>query len=115
MIAFSSLSKAELIILATPIEDDPYYESVLDDIVDFHVNYANIIRKNGDQVLIFSNDLLYDTYVDALGAKNVARIEMFDIWMRDFSPLNASSPIMFQYSAAGREEAKKTQMKFKTF
>ena len=95
-------AKAELIILATPPQSDDYYQEVLPDIFDFHISYAKQIIKHGDQVLILSNDDLYDDYVDALGADHVARAEMLDIWMRDFTTSNAEHPVMFRYTAEGQ-------------
>ncbi len=92
----------ELIVLATPYDQDSYYEDVLDDIIDFHIDYATIIKAHGDDVLILTNDSLYEDYVEALGAAHVIKYEMFDIWMRDFSLSNRASPILFRYSAAGQ-------------
>ncbi|MEM6812642.1 MAG: agmatine deiminase family protein [Pseudomonadota bacterium] len=100
-------ANAELIILSTPKEQDSYYRDVLDDIFNFHVNFAKQIRKQGDQVLIFSNSELYDDYVAELGEDNVVRASMDDIWMRDFSLSNATNPIMFRYTAAGQGRGQK--------
>ena len=98
----------ELIVLSAPPDGDEYYADVLDDIFTFHVQYAREILKQ-DNVLILTGHDFYEDYVEALGAENVALIEMQDIWMRDFSPLNAARPVMMRYSAAGQGGGKKGQ------
>jgi len=91
----------ELIVLAAPPDGDNYYADVRGDIYDFHISYARQI-SNRDNVLILSGSEDYDAYVEDLGADKVLNIEMLDIWMRDFSPLNAINPVMFRYTAAGQ-------------
>lgn len=91
----------ELIVLAAPPDGDEYYADVRRDIYDFHISYARQIASR-DNVLILSGSQDYDAYVDDLGADKVVNVEMLDIWMRDFSPLNAINPVMFRYTAAGQ-------------
>lgn len=96
-------ARAELIVLAAPATHlDSYYSDVVEDIIDFHINYANAIEKHGDKVLILSNHDHYDTYVEYLGSDKVITVPMPDIWMRDFTLLNTSNPTMFRYSAVGQ-------------
>ncbi|MEM9570683.1 MAG: agmatine deiminase family protein [Pseudomonadota bacterium] len=98
----------ELIVLAAPPDGDAYYADVRGDIYDFHISYARQIASR-DNVLILSGSDDYDAYVDELGADKVLNVEMLDIWMRDFSPLNAINPIMFRYTAAGQGGRRKGQ------
>ena len=94
---------AELIVLASPpTHQETYYNEVVDDIFDFHISYARKIEKHGDDVLILSNADFYDDYVDILGEDKVLLAPMPDIWMRDFTVMNAANPVMFRYSAAGQ-------------
>ncbi len=103
MICTTMVARAELIVLAAPpTHFDSYYEDVTDEIIAFHVAYAKEIEKHGDQVIVLSNDELYDAYAEQLGEKNVLRVPMLDIWMRDFTVLNTENPVMFRYSAAGQ-------------
>lgn len=60
-------------------------------------------------MLILSGETLYDDYVSELGSDRVARIEMPDIWMRDFSPSNAANPVMFRYTAEGQGGGRRGQ------
>ena len=103
----TSSSDRELIILAAP-NTDGYYDEVQPDIVDFHIRYAKAIRER-DDVIVLAGQGLAPTYRKALGAEHVAVMPMDDIWMRDFSPLNAAEPVMMRYSAAGQGGGRKGQ------
>lgn len=103
----SAISDRELIILAAP-GTDGYYEAVQDDIIDFHIRYAQAIAQ-ADDVIVLTGPTLHARYVAALGPDSVAQVPMSDIWMRDFSPLNAASPVMMRYSAAGQGGGRKGQ------
>jgi hypothetical protein len=39
------VAKAELIVLASPQSNDAYYAKMIDDIFDFHVDYAKKLLK----------------------------------------------------------------------
>lgn len=98
----------ELIVLAAPPDGDSYYADVRREIYDFQVSYARQIAPR-DNVLILSGSDDYDAYVADLGPDKVMNVEMLDIWMRDFSPLNAISPVMFRYTAAGQGSGRNGQ------
>lgn len=98
---------AELIVLASPIENDPYYEDAANGIFEFHTHYAKQIIQAGDDVLILTTQSLYDDYVSELGEARVIVAPMLDIWMRDFSLSNAVDPVMFRYTAAGQSGSQK--------
>lgn len=102
-------TQAELIVLASPGNEDPYYSDVRDEIFDFHINYAKKIIENNDAVLILTDETLYDDYVDVLGEDRVAIAPMPDIWMRDFGLANATDPIMFRYTAEAQGGGKRGQ------
>ena len=107
-IFMSTSVKAELIILAAPPTHlDSYYTEVLEDIIEFQVGYAQTIASHGDDVLILSNEELYDVYAEQIGKDKVVVAPMLDIWMRDFTVLNANQPVMFRYSAAGQGHSQK--------
>lgn len=105
----SLTAKAELIVLASPQSEDTYYAKMVDDIFDFHINYAKQIIKNGDKVLILTDKYLYPDYVKAIGQNHVVIAPMQDIWMRDFSSANPDQPTLFRYTAAGQGGTKKAQ------
>jgi agmatine deiminase len=101
MMTTTPKAHAELIVLASPASDDPYYAEMQNDIFDFHVAYAKKIMKR-DDVIILTDKKLYNDYVKALGADHVAIAPMPDIWMRDFTTANPTKPVMFRYTAAGQ-------------
>ncbi|MEG0483480.1 MAG: agmatine deiminase family protein, partial [Acinetobacter sp.] len=103
------VAKAELIVLASPQSDDAYYAEMIDDIFEFHVDYAKKILKNGDNVVILTDKELYPDYVKELGEDHVAIAPMHDIWMRDFTSANPAQPVLFRYTAAGQGGSKKGQ------
>lgn len=103
------VAKAELIVLASPQSDDAYYAEMIDDIFEFHVDYAKKIIKNGDNVVILTDKELYPDYVKELGEDHVAIAPMQDIWMRDFTSANPAQPVLFRYTAAGQGGSKKGQ------
>ncbi|MGN7613211.1 agmatine deiminase family protein [Magnetococcales bacterium HHB-1] len=93
--------QAELIVLAAPAMDDSYYAKVAEDIFQFHVGFAKKIHPK-DQLLILTDEASYDDYVDVFGEEQVVIAPMLDIWMRDFTTVNATMPTMFRYTAAGQ-------------
>ena len=95
------MAMRELIVLAAPRSDDPYYAEVADEIFDFHVAYA-AQAEGRDDILILVDEAAYSDYVTALGERRVAIAPQDDIWMRDFSLSNAGAPVMFRYTAAGQ-------------
>lgn len=98
----------ELIILSAPQADDRYYADVADQIFDFHVAYARQVIGR-DDIVILTDEARYDDYVAALGPDHVMVAPQEDIWLRDFGLSNATSPIMFRYTAAGQAGSRDPQ------
>lgn len=92
----------ELIVLAAPESDDPYYGDVTDAIIEFHIGFAELILQSGDEVIILSDEGLAPTYRAALGDERVLVAPQSDIWVRDFGLSNTGSPLMFRYTAEGQ-------------
>ncbi|MCV2884864.1 agmatine deiminase family protein [Aestuariibacter sp. AA17] len=95
------LAQKELIVVASPRYDDPYYAEVADDIFQFHVAYAKEAAKH-DNFIVLTDEMSYWDYAEVLGEKRVYIVPQNDIWMRDFSLSNAVSPIQFRYTPAGQ-------------
>ena len=100
--------QGELIVLAAPRDDDPYYAEAAQHIFDFHVTYARQIAPH-DRVLVLADAASYPHYAEALGENRVALAPMDDIWARDFGLSNAADPILFRYTAAGQGSGKRGQ------
>lgn len=101
---------AELIVLASPNEDDEYYNKYAEEILNFHINFAKQIIANGDQVMILSSNDKIKDYQQAVPEAAIVNLAMDDIWMRDFSLSNLNDPIKFRYSAAGQGGGAKGQI-----
>ncbi len=101
-------SQAELIVLAAPITGDPYYEDIVNNIFNFHVQYARKIEGR-DSVLILVDEGAYDRYAKAIGKDKVVIAPMLDIWVRDYGLSNVEQAVMFRYTSAGQGSGKKGQ------
>jgi len=91
----------ELIVLAAPLSDDPYYADFFDEIVEFQLAFAKKISAH-DRVLVLSDRKSYPRYADQLGEGKVVVAPQDDIWVRDYSPSNAASSTLFRYTSAGQ-------------
>ncbi|MEM9725602.1 MAG: agmatine deiminase family protein [Pseudomonadota bacterium] len=91
----------ELIVVAAPAGDDPYYVEARDAIIAFHLGFA-AAAEGRDDFLVLADRVAYATYEAALGAERVALAPQADIWARDFSPANAHHPVRFAYTAEGQ-------------
>lgn len=95
--------RSELIVLASPLSDDPYYQDVRQAIFDFHIEFAKQISSH-DRYLILTDNASAPAYISALGEQHVVIAPMQDIWMRDFSLSNPTGPVMFRYTAAAQDD-----------
>jgi agmatine/peptidylarginine deiminase len=93
---------SELIILAAPLADDPYYADVYNDIIAFQIEFGRRILAAGDDVIILSDAVGAPLFAGALGEDHVAVYPAEDIWARDFGASNAAAPVFFRYTAAGQ-------------
>ena len=99
---------AELIVLAAPHSSDPYYEDVLEDIINFQIAFAKKASRY-DDVLVLTDQSLYQTYAKALGPDKVFINPVNDIWMRDIGLVNPTKPFFFRYTAEGQGGGKNGQ------
>jgi len=104
-----TVTQRELIVLAAPRSDDPYYRDVADDILAFHAAFAEAIIENGDDVLIFVDEAAFKRYADKIPKDRLVVAPMDDIWMRDFSLANPQAPVMFRYTAEGQGGGRRGQ------
>lgn len=102
-------AQADLILLAAPRSDDPYYSKVTKGIFNFHIKFSKKILESGDDFLILTDKQAYVRYAAVLGKRRVIIEPISDIWMRDFGTSNAASPVMFRYTAAGQGGNRKGQ------
>jgi agmatine/peptidylarginine deiminase len=92
----SNIEKA-LIVLAAPSVKNKYYSTKFKDIIDYMVNFANIVHGKDDVMILVDGDTL--SYFEGKVPSNIlvnAFIE--DIWIRDFSSVIPSKQIKFKYA-----------------
>lgn len=106
--AMAEDERGQLIVLAAPILDDPYYASEADAIIEFHIAFANRIAAP-DRVMVLAGADTADIYVEALGPDRVVTAAMEDIWTRDFGIMDPASSVMTRYTAAGQGGGSKGQ------
>ena len=92
----------ELIVLAAPGSDDPYYAEVRSDILAFQRQFAQIIRTSGDEVLILADAATLEAYGTGTNSDDFVFAPQADIWARDFGLSNTVAPVMFRYTAEGQ-------------
>lgn len=84
------------IVLSLPSVNDKYYEEVFEQVVDFHVEYANTLNGNDNVIVIVDTETL--PYVEGRLPKEIIReAGVVDIWMRDFTTVNPYDPVQFLY------------------
>ncbi len=85
-----------LIVLSAPSVNNPYYEDVHQQIIDFQVAYANVIMGNDNVIVIADKDTM--PLLEGRIPDDVLLEESIqDIWMRDFTTVIPQGPIRFQY------------------
>ncbi|MEO0961654.1 MAG: agmatine deiminase family protein [Pseudomonadota bacterium] len=99
--AMAEDAKGQLILLAAPELDSPYYAGEVDAIIDFHIEFAKRIAAP-DRVLVLAGADTVDRYEEALGSDRVTTAAMGDVWARDFGIMDAGRNVMVRYTAAGQ-------------
>ncbi len=85
-----------LIVLSAPSVNNDYYADVHQQIIDFQIDYANMIIDNDNVIIVVDRQTrpLFDGKVpaDILLEGNIE-----DIWVRDFTTVNPRYPVRFKY------------------
>ena len=102
MLASDSPMENSLIIMSAP-EKEGYYSSVYEDIINFHIGFAKAIIEGQDEVLILTDSDSHSLYEAELGNDVLVKNKIqADIWMRDFTTVNPTSPVQFKYAPAAQ-------------
>ncbi|MCF6292289.1 MAG: agmatine deiminase family protein [Robiginitomaculum sp.] len=99
----------QLIVLISPKKGDPYYADMAEEILKFQLAFAQQIAIY-DQVLVLTDQENYSYFADVLGEQRVLIAPQDDIWARDFSSSNTTTPMMFRYTAAGQGGGRRGQV-----
>lgn len=96
-----AMADRDLIVLAAPRADDPYYADHREAIVDFQIAFARAAAPY-DDALVLADAALAPRYADALGPRAALVAPQDDIWVRDYAPAIPGAPTLFRYTAAGQ-------------
>ena len=112
------MSNHLIVLSAPPVKG--YYKKVYQHVVAFHIGYAKAVLGREDDILILTNADTHATYAAELPAEILIRYSsQEDIWMRDFTTINPTSPVQFRYAPAAqggsKSEAKYVQNAFNKF
>jgi agmatine/peptidylarginine deiminase len=90
-----------LIVLAAPAASDRYYRSLRKEILAFQIAYAKSILDRDNVVILCDRKTIRELSKELPG-DILLEAPMRDIWLRDFSPVVPSGPVLFRYSAAAQ-------------
>lgn len=111
-------SDRTLIVLAAPRAADPYYQTTRKDILEFLAAYAQSVLGR-DNVIVLGDRKTLRELSRQLPQDILLEAPMRDIWIRDFTPVRPSRPVLFRYSAAAQggnqAEAEGVQKVFRRF
>jgi len=96
-----------LIVLAVPAASDRYYRSLRKEILSFQIAYAKSILGK-DNVIILGDKKTLRELSKELPEDILLQAPMRDIWMRDFTPVIPTRPILFRYAAAAQGDDQPT-------
>ncbi|MES0879265.1 agmatine deiminase family protein [Roseibium sp. SCP14] len=96
-----------LIVIAAPSIDDaredPLYQAIFQDIVDFDIAYANVVMGH-DDVRIFVDEATRPYFEGKVPDDILVEAYLPHIWMRDYTTINPAAPVQFRYTPATFED-----------
>ena len=92
-----------LIVISAPSVNDSYYAKAFDDIIAYDITFANsVIGKDNIIILADADTLPY--FEGKVPADVLLEADVYDIWIRDFSPIFPANPAKFVYAPNYLEE-----------
>ncbi len=113
-----NVEKRMLLVLSAPSVENEYYKDAFDEIVAFQVRYIDEIVKAGkDDVRLLVDTKTRSSYEGEVPEEVLLTEDVYDIWMRDFTTVNPSSPVQFTYTNASMtwQESEEVQGSFNDF
>ena len=86
-----------LIVLSAPSIHDDYYAEVFDDIIAYDITFANSVAGK-DNIIILADEDTLPYFTGQVPEDVLLQADIYDIWIRDFSPLFPSNPAKFVYA-----------------
>jgi agmatine/peptidylarginine deiminase len=102
-----------LIVLSAPSVKDTYYSSKLIEIIDYMVNFANLIIGKDEVVILADADTL-PQFKEKVSSNILIEAAIDDIWIRDFSPVISTKQVKFKFfpSYISKSESKQIDNNF---
>jgi len=86
-----------LIVLSAPSIHDDYYAEVFDDIIAYDITFANSVAGK-DNIIILADEDTMPYFQGRISKDVLLQADVYDIWIRDFSPLFPANPSKFIYA-----------------
>ena len=95
MNTFSDSSKT-LIVLSAPSVNEPYYEDVFEDIIDYDISAVNKMYGKDKVILLADSDTM--PYLEGkVPEDTLVQADVADIWIRDFGTILTNTQVKFDY------------------
>ncbi len=86
-----------LVVLSAPSIYDDYYAEVFNDIIAYDITFANSVAGKDNIIILADEDTL--PYFEGQVPEDVLlQADVYDIWIRDFSPLFPANPTKFVFA-----------------
>ncbi|CAF3986774.1 unnamed protein product [Adineta steineri] len=109
-------SETTLIVLSAPSINDKYYASKFTEIIDYMINFANIINGK-DQVVILVDAATIPYFEGKVPSNILIKAKMEDIWIRDFSSVIPARQVKFKFAPGYHKhsDAREIENRFKNW
>ena len=94
--AARSLNEKTLIVLSAPSVNDKYYSAIFLNIIDYMANFINIVSGK-DEAVILVDAATLPYFKNKVPSTSLIKVQVEDIWIRDFSPVIPSKQVKFKY------------------
>lgn len=105
-----------LIVLSAPSVNDAYYEEVFEQIIAYDIAFARSVMGK-DNIVVLADAETMPFLQGALPADVLLSAQVFDIWIRDFSPMMFDAQVAFSYRPEylPEKDARAVQQSLETF
>ncbi len=105
-----------LVVIAAPSVNESYYAEVFDDIIAYDIAFANSVAGKDNIIILVDKDTR-PYFEEQVPDDMLLQAEIYDIWIRDFSPLFPVNPAKFVFAPNYLEKrvAKQIDNSFRAF
>ena len=96
MMKTSSESSPTLVVLSAPSVNEPYYEDVFEQIIEYDISTVN--KMHGKDRIILLADVDTMPYLEGkVPEQTLVQADVADIWIRDFATIPTNTQVKFDY------------------